>query len=42
MGYYWLSNMMVGMELETMGQYVSRMRLYFTEAAAYLKCKQTP
>ena len=37
MGYYWLSNMMVGMELETMGQYVSRMRLYFTEAAAYLK-----
>ncbi len=37
MGWYWLCNMVVGMELDTVWQYISRMRLCFTEAAAYLK-----
>ena len=37
MGYYWLCNNLAGLDLELIEKYVSRMRLCFTEAAAYLK-----
>ncbi len=37
MGYYGLCNRLVGLSLETVENYISRMRLCFTEAAAYLK-----
>lgn len=37
MSSYWLYRKMVGLDLETIEKYVTRMRLYFTEAAAYLK-----
>ena len=37
MGYHGLCNRLVGLELETVEKYLNRMRLCFTEAAAYLK-----
>lgn len=37
MGYFGLSNKLVGLELEYVAKYTSQMRLCFTEAAAYLK-----
>ncbi|MCM1038344.1 MAG: hypothetical protein NC434_03405 [Ruminococcus sp.] len=37
MGYYHLCNRLVGLEGEESWQYTVQMRLYFTEAAAYLK-----
>lgn len=37
MGRFWLCNKLVGLELDQVEEYVSRMRLCFTEAAAYLK-----
>lgn len=37
MGYHSICNKMVGLELSDIQKYISRMRLCFTEAAAYLK-----
>lgn len=37
MGYYWLYSILTGLPMESVEKYSSQMRLYFTEAAAYLK-----
>lgn len=37
MGHYWLYSQVMGLPMEWVEKYSSQMRLYFTEAAAYLK-----
>ena len=37
MGHYWLYSQLTGLSMESVEKYSSQMRLFFTEAAAYLK-----